>query len=295
MSKGLNESSSPDLIQCSKDEHEAMCAVMATLDPASFPGLTVAQRCALGRFAKPQGSVQEGKARGDESLSRAYINDLEGTLEQIANAFGVEHGRPEILIARCKQAASQLEKREMAQTPQRTAQSQESTHGISEPEVWAPSPLESIPTCIDNSLKRAAASLRGTGHGGDAIDASRLEFVRRMNALVQEAAGSVPQIECISFAGPSAPPGDYVRYVDHCAAALASQHQLLASTEDAARWRWIHPFLELESDLLYEFGTARYSLIYLKGDQIDLPPSPYYKDVIEGVDAARANARKSNG
>lgn len=295
MSKDLNESSSPNLVQCSKDEHEAMCAVMATVDPASFPGLTVAQRCALGRFAKPQGSVHEGKARGDESLSRTYIEELEDTLEQIADVFGVEHARPELLIARCKQAASWLETREMAQNPRRTARTLKSTHEISEPAVWAPSPLESIPACIDHSLKHAAASLRGTGHAGDAIDASRLEFVRRMNALVQEAAGTVPQIQSISLVGPSAPAGEYVRYVDHCAAVLASQHQLLATEEDAARWRWIHPFLELESDLLYEFGTARYSLIHLKGDQIDLPPSPYYKDVTEGVDAARATARKSNG
>ena len=36
------------------DETEAMEAVMESIDPATWPGLTIAQRCALGRFAKPQ-------------------------------------------------------------------------------------------------------------------------------------------------------------------------------------------------------------------------------------------------
>ncbi len=36
------------------DEMEAMEAVMESVDPATWPGLTAAQRCALGRFAKPQ-------------------------------------------------------------------------------------------------------------------------------------------------------------------------------------------------------------------------------------------------
>lgn len=34
-------------------ELDALYAVMENVDPATWPGLTVAQRCALGRFAKP--------------------------------------------------------------------------------------------------------------------------------------------------------------------------------------------------------------------------------------------------
>lgn len=34
-------------------ERLAMEAVMESVDPATWPGLTTAQRCALGRFAKP--------------------------------------------------------------------------------------------------------------------------------------------------------------------------------------------------------------------------------------------------
>jgi len=37
-----------------QDEIAAMEAVMQNVDPATWPGLTVSQRCALGRFAKPQ-------------------------------------------------------------------------------------------------------------------------------------------------------------------------------------------------------------------------------------------------
>ncbi len=36
------------------EERLAMEAVMESVDPATWPGLTVAQRCALSRFAKPQ-------------------------------------------------------------------------------------------------------------------------------------------------------------------------------------------------------------------------------------------------
>lgn len=165
----------PELVTCPKDEYEAMCAVMATLDPATVPGLTVAQRCALGAFAK---SHKADDARSSEvRILRGYVKDLEDTLDKIAVSLGVEGRRPELLIFKCGQVAEALQ----------------------------------------------------------------------------------------------------------------------ASSEDAARWRWIHPFLELESDFLYESGTARYSLIHLKGDQVDLPPSLYYKDVVAGVDAARALARKQNG
>lgn len=40
-------------------EYAAMLAVMEQSDPANFPGLTVAQRCALGRFAAPQPSEKQ--------------------------------------------------------------------------------------------------------------------------------------------------------------------------------------------------------------------------------------------
>ena len=39
------------------EERLAMEAVMESVDPATWPGLTVDQRCALGRFAKPVASV----------------------------------------------------------------------------------------------------------------------------------------------------------------------------------------------------------------------------------------------
>lgn len=35
------------------DEYRAMLAAMEQIDPATLPGLTAAQHCALGRFAKP--------------------------------------------------------------------------------------------------------------------------------------------------------------------------------------------------------------------------------------------------
>lgn len=40
----------------SDEERLAMEAVMESVDPATWPGLTVEQRCALGRFAKPRPS-----------------------------------------------------------------------------------------------------------------------------------------------------------------------------------------------------------------------------------------------
>lgn len=45
--------------------------------------------------------------------------------------------------------------------------------------VWHPDPLEVIENCTDASLKRAASLLRSTGNAGDAIDASRLEWMRK--------------------------------------------------------------------------------------------------------------------
>lgn len=44
--------------------------------------------------------------------------------------------------------------------------------------AWIPDPLESIENCLQGSMKRAVAALRDTGHTGDAIDASRVEYVR---------------------------------------------------------------------------------------------------------------------
>ncbi|MCR6481023.1 hypothetical protein NU688_33035 [Variovorax sp. ZS18.2.2] len=54
--------------------------------------------------------------------------------------------------------------------------------------VWEPAPLESIPNCLDNSLKRAAYLLRSNKHAGDAIDASRLEYLRNTLAAKDGAA-----------------------------------------------------------------------------------------------------------
>jgi len=44
------------------DEYQAMLAVMEQIDPATFPGLTAAQRCALGRFAKPLSALPQRSA-----------------------------------------------------------------------------------------------------------------------------------------------------------------------------------------------------------------------------------------
>ena len=41
------------------NERLAMEAVMESVDPATWPGLTPTQRCALGRFAKPQPTEQQ--------------------------------------------------------------------------------------------------------------------------------------------------------------------------------------------------------------------------------------------
>ncbi|RQR65464.1 hypothetical protein DIE18_03155 [Burkholderia sp. Bp9125] len=45
--------------------------------------------------------------------------------------------------------------------------------------AWTPGPGEVIAVCIDHALERAALLLRRTGYGGDAIDASRLEYLRQ--------------------------------------------------------------------------------------------------------------------
>jgi len=45
--------------------------------------------------------------------------------------------------------------------------------------AWTPSPGEAIAVCIDHALERAATLLRRTGYSGDAIDASRLEYLRQ--------------------------------------------------------------------------------------------------------------------
>ncbi|HEY8355151.1 MAG TPA: hypothetical protein VIK69_09080, partial [Methylophilaceae bacterium] len=44
------------------DEYQAMLAVMEQIDPATFPGLTAAQRCALSRFAKPLSALPQRSA-----------------------------------------------------------------------------------------------------------------------------------------------------------------------------------------------------------------------------------------
>jgi hypothetical protein len=63
------------------EERLAMEAVMESLDPATWPGLTVAQRCTLGRFAKPQLSesaesdVERGESVGADDFRGCAIGD----------------------------------------------------------------------------------------------------------------------------------------------------------------------------------------------------------------------------
>lgn len=45
--------------------------------------------------------------------------------------------------------------------------------------AWTPAPGEAIAVCIDHALERAATLLRRTGYSGDAIDASRLAYLRQ--------------------------------------------------------------------------------------------------------------------
>ena len=45
--------------------------------------------------------------------------------------------------------------------------------------AWTPGPGEAIAICIDHALERAATLLHRTGYSGDAIDASRLEYLRQ--------------------------------------------------------------------------------------------------------------------
>jgi len=50
-------------------EYRAMVAVMERIDPANFPGLTAEERCALGRFAKPQ-SASPSRAEAERDAER---------------------------------------------------------------------------------------------------------------------------------------------------------------------------------------------------------------------------------
>lgn len=63
----------PVATQSNKSSHRneevaAMEAVMQSVDPATWPGLTASQRCALGRFAKPSGA--------DNSVPVAEVGEL---------------------------------------------------------------------------------------------------------------------------------------------------------------------------------------------------------------------------
>lgn len=59
----------------------------------------------------------------------------------------------------------------------------------------------------------------------------------------------------------------------------------IGEAAQAARWRWILPYLEIESDNGEELGRWHTS-ITLKDGQIDVPGSPYHTLVEQGVDAA---------
>lgn len=50
-------------------------------------------------------------------------------------------------------------------------------------DVWKPGPLENVANCLDASLRRGIEALRATGHPGDVIDASRLEYLRQKRVL----------------------------------------------------------------------------------------------------------------
>src|SRR5690554_4900142 len=54
------------------EERLAMEAVMESVDPATWPGLTTTQRCALGRFAKPQPAEQQDRQSVEIMVNAAH-------------------------------------------------------------------------------------------------------------------------------------------------------------------------------------------------------------------------------
>jgi len=59
------------------EERLAMEAVMESVDPATWPGLTVDQRCALGRFAKPVATVLPPDPLDERSGTWLSLEDWE--------------------------------------------------------------------------------------------------------------------------------------------------------------------------------------------------------------------------
>lgn len=57
-------------------ELEALYAVMEQIDPATLPGLSMKQRCALGRFAKPAVAVEDYDAEALTIQQKATLFDL---------------------------------------------------------------------------------------------------------------------------------------------------------------------------------------------------------------------------
>lgn len=76
-------------------EYEAMQAVMGQIDPATIPGLTVDQRVALARFAKPQ-RADSGPTGADKAGYRGLVRWAASTLLEIDPA---QAGHDDIVAA----------------------------------------------------------------------------------------------------------------------------------------------------------------------------------------------------
>lgn len=78
------------------EEHLAMEAVMHSVDPATWPGLTVAQRCSLGRFAKPEAgnptklAVLQRSCRQNMQSVAPPISDV---MMDLADRLGYEYDK----------------------------------------------------------------------------------------------------------------------------------------------------------------------------------------------------------
>lgn len=64
------------------EERLALEAVMESVDPATWPGLTPAQRCALGRFAKPQPTEQQPTSDVDVLMRLSDYVALQAAYEE---------------------------------------------------------------------------------------------------------------------------------------------------------------------------------------------------------------------
>lgn len=122
-----------------------------------------------------------------------------------------------------------------------------------EQEAWKPSALESIPNCLDASLKRAASLLRSNRHAGDAIDASRLEYLRTTLASREEA----PATPQANATGPNLSKKDLNKLLNDFARACAFGDDLLARM---AASKAIHEYLDAAFAALTQPTTVRQTL-----------------------------------